>query len=168
MDENRNEMDKMENTNHAGDGSSSASNSSNASNTSNAGNTSNSNNDTTQDYCPCCPNHCQADALECGKGTRYFQENRSEVNTFGSIIMDKAMGFMEDVPDILTGKTCPWRISFCTSSVPVPTSSATEWAERQASREYWPCWRKGESSHSGSFRTCWECSQVPSARFSIR
>ena len=46
--------------------------------------------------------------------------------------MDKAMVFMEDVPDILTGKTCPWRISFCTSSVPVPTSSATEWAERQA------------------------------------
>ena len=82
MDENRNEMDKMENTNHAGDGSSSASNSSNASNTSNAGNTSNSNNDTTQDYCPCCPNHCQADALECGKGTRYFQENRSEGEHF--------------------------------------------------------------------------------------
>ena len=25
-------------------------------------------------------------------------------------IMDKAMGFMEDVPDILTGKTCPWKI----------------------------------------------------------
>ena len=70
MDENRNEMDKMENTNHAGDGSSSA------------GNTSNSNNDTTQDYCPCCPNHCQADALECGKGTRYFQENRSEGEHF--------------------------------------------------------------------------------------
>ena len=75
MDENRNEMDKMENTNHAG-------NSSNASNASNAGNTSNSNNDTTQDYCPCCPNHCQADALECGKGTRYFQENRSEGEHF--------------------------------------------------------------------------------------
>ena len=75
MDENRNEMEKMENTNHA-------SNSSNASNTSNAGNTSNSNNDTPQDYCPCCPNHCQADALECGKGTRYFQENRSEGEHF--------------------------------------------------------------------------------------
>ena len=80
-----------------------------------------------------------------------FRKTAARVNTFGSIIMDKAMGFMEDVPDILTGKTCPWRISFCTSSVPVPTSSATEWAERQASREYWPCWRKGESSHSGSF-----------------
>ena len=37
---------------------------------------------TTQDYCPCCPNHCQADALECGKGTRYFQENRSEGEHF--------------------------------------------------------------------------------------
>ena len=106
MDENRNEMDKMENTNHA----------SNTSNTSNAGNTSNSNNDTTQDYCPCCPNHCQADALECGKGHGTFRKTAVRVNTFGSIIMDKAMVFMEDVPDILTGKTCPWRISF----VPVP------------------------------------------------
>ena len=102
------------------------------------------------------------------KGHGTFRKTAVRVNTFGSIIMDKAMVFMEDVPDILTGKTCPWRISFCTSSVPVPTSSATEWAERQASREYWPCWRRGESSHSGSFRTCWECSQVPSARFSIR
>ena len=52
MDENRNEMDKMENTNHA-------SNSSNASNTSNAGNTSNSNNDTTQDYCPFWCSRCR-------------------------------------------------------------------------------------------------------------
>ena len=75
MDENRNEVGKMENTNHAG-------NSSNSSNASNASNTSNSNNDTTQDYCPCCPNHCQADALECGKGTRYFQENPSEGEHF--------------------------------------------------------------------------------------
>lgn len=64
----------MENTNHA----------SNTSNTSNAGNTSNSNNDTTQDYCPCCPNHCQADALECGKGTRYFQETAVRVNKASS------------------------------------------------------------------------------------
>ena len=161
MDENRNEMDKMENTNHAG-------NSSNASNTSNAGNTSNSNNDTTRTTAHAVPTIVRQTPWNAEKGHGTFRKTAVRVNTLGSIIMDKAMGFMEDVPDILTGKTCPWRISFCTSSVPVPTSSVTEWAERQASREYWPCWRRGESSHSGSFRTCWECSQVPSARFSIR
>lgn len=28
--------------------------------------------------CPCCPNHCPADTLECGKGRRYFQQKGDE------------------------------------------------------------------------------------------
>lgn len=28
----------------------------------------------TNEFCPCCPNHCTADALHCGKGRRYFEE----------------------------------------------------------------------------------------------
>lgn len=68
MDENRNEMNKIGN----------ADNTNNTDNTNNAG----SPNDTSQDYCPCCPNHCQADALECGKGRRYFQGKGSEDERF--------------------------------------------------------------------------------------
>lgn len=33
-------------------------------------------NDNPNQTCPCCPNHCYSDALQCGKGRTYFSENR--------------------------------------------------------------------------------------------
>lgn len=36
-------------------------------------------NENTNQSCPCCPNHCPSDALQCGKGRAYFSEN-SEAN----------------------------------------------------------------------------------------
>lgn len=37
---------------------------------------------TNTDHCPCCQNHCQADALECGKGRRYFQQSKDQRDEF--------------------------------------------------------------------------------------
>lgn len=34
-------------------------------------------NDNPNQTCPCCPNHCSSDALQCGKGRTYFSENRA-------------------------------------------------------------------------------------------
>lgn len=31
-------------------------------------------NENTNQSCPCCPNHCPSDALQCGKGRAYFQK----------------------------------------------------------------------------------------------
>lgn len=28
--------------------------------------------------CPCCPNHCEADALQCGKGRAYFGKEEQD------------------------------------------------------------------------------------------
>lgn len=40
-------------------------------------------NENTNQSCPCCPNHCPSDALQCGKGRAYFSE-ASETNQPGS------------------------------------------------------------------------------------
>ena len=40
-------------------------------------------NENTNQSCPCCPNHCPSDALQCGKGRAYFSE-ASETNHPGS------------------------------------------------------------------------------------
>ena len=40
-------------------------------------------NENTNQSCPCCPNNCPSDALQCGKGRAYFSE-ASETNQPGS------------------------------------------------------------------------------------
>ena len=153
MDENRNEMDKMENTNHAGDGSSSANNSSNASNTSNAGNTSNSNNDTTQDYCPCCPNHCrQTPGMR--KRKHGTQEGPSEGEHFREHHHGQGHGYHGRCPGHLNREDMSWRISFYRfrSCTLFPLRNGRKDRPAENTR---PCWRKGiitegASGHAGS------------------